>query len=285
MTFGAALLLAAVTVGTWNGEWFPSGRAEHRGTPEEEARTIAAAGEMLRAALAQADPAGTNDLILCFNEMRGPKATAALCAATGRTNLTVAVITGYRRRDRFDMQQDAIATTLPVAAANWSVWKHAKGVYPPRGYAHAEIVIAPAVTATVYAVHLKSNYGATTAAIAESNRKKRATAIRQLIDQERPKRGRYRAPVILAGDFNADAWKGEFADEEIFAALAEARFENVLAALPAARRVTHPGRGKYGNSALDYIYLRGLAPAGAPWIVPADGLSDHNPVFVTLDVP
>ena len=177
------------------------------------------------------------------------------------------------------------ATTLPVAAANWSLWKHAKGVYPPRGYAHAEIVIAPAVTATVYAVHLKSNYGATTAAIAEANRKKRTTAIRQLIDQERPRRGRYRAPVILAGDFNADAWKGEFADEEIFAALDEARFENVLARLPAARRVTHPGRGKYGNSALDYIYLRGLAPAGAPWIVPADGLSDHNPVFVTLDVP
>ena len=285
MTPGVAVLLAALTVGTWNGEWFPSGRAEHRGTPEEEAQTIAAAGEMFRSALAAADPAGTNDLILCFNEMRGPKAAAELCAATGRTNLTIAVITGYRRRDRFDMQQDAIATTLPVAAANWSLWKHAKGVYPPRGYAHAEIVLSPAVTATVYAVHLKSNYGATTAADRSANRAKRTVAIRQLIDQERPKRGKYRAPVILAGDFNADAWKDEFADEEIFAALAEAKFENVLAALPAFKRVTHPGRGKYGNSVLDYIYLRGLKPAGAPWVCPAAGISDHNPVFVTLDTP
>ena len=282
MTLGAALSLAAVVVGTWNGEWFPSGRAEHRGTPQQEARTIAAAGDMFREALAKADPAGTNDLILCFNEMRGPKAAAELCAATGRTNLTVAIVTGYRRRDRFDMQQDAIATTLPVAVANWSLWKHSKGVYPPRGYAHAEIVLSPAVTATVYAVHLKSNYGATTAEIAESNRRKRTVAIRQLIDQEKPKRGKYRAPVVIAGDFNADAWKDEFADEEIFRLLAEAKFANPVGEIPEFKRVTYPGHGKFGGSALDYVYLRGLKAVGAPWIYPAGGISDHNPVFVTV---
>ena len=31
------LLLAAVVVGTWNGNWFPSGRAEHRAHPDVEA--------------------------------------------------------------------------------------------------------------------------------------------------------------------------------------------------------------------------------------------------------
>ena len=56
MTLPASLLLAAVTIGTWNGEWFPSGRAEHRAAPEIEQGAVRAAGRMLRAGLAQADP-------------------------------------------------------------------------------------------------------------------------------------------------------------------------------------------------------------------------------------
>ena len=105
LALNAALLLAAVTVGTWNGEWFPSGRAEHRAAPEIEEGAIRAAGRMLRAGLAQADPAGTNDLVLCFNEFRrdtdGASVAARLCQEVGRTNLHVAVVSGYRRRDRF----------------------------------------------------------------------------------------------------------------------------------------------------------------------------------------
>ena len=51
MSLASAILLAAVTVATWNGEWFPSGRAEHRASPEKEERTIRRAGDMLRRAL------------------------------------------------------------------------------------------------------------------------------------------------------------------------------------------------------------------------------------------
>ena len=282
---GAASLLLAVVVGVWNGEWFPSGRAEHRAAPEIEQAAIRAAGKMLREGLDRIAPGEEEGVVICLNEVRDMETADALCREIGRSNLAVSVVTGYRRRDRFDQQQDAILTSLPVARANWSWWKTSRDARPPRGYARADVVLSSAVTATVYAVHLKSNYGATTAADRSANRAKRTVAIRQLIDQERPKRGKYRAPVIVAGDFNADAWKAEFADEEIFAALTEAKFENVLAALPAFKRVTHPGRGKYGNSVLDYIYLRGLKPAGAPWVCPAAGISDHNPVFVTLDTP
>ena len=112
MTLGSLIALAAVTVGTWNGEWFPSGRAEHRAAPEIEAVTIQVAGQRLRRGLDAADPTGTNDVILCLNEIRGPRVAEELCRAVGRTNLAVAVVTGYRRRDRYDQQQDVVATTL-----------------------------------------------------------------------------------------------------------------------------------------------------------------------------
>ena len=274
-------ILAAVLVGTWNGNWFPSGRAEHRAHPDVEAATVKAVGAILRRGIDAMDPAGTNDLVLCFNEIRGPRVAKELCEAIGRTNLAVAVVTGYRRRDRFDQQQDVIMTTLPVADASWSLWKSSKGVRPPRGYAMAKVVVAPAVTSTVYAVHLKSNYGATTDEIRAANRAKRRLPIEQLVSMSAPKKSPG-GPVVIAGDFNADKWRKEFADETIFSLLEEAGFDNVVARLPDGKRGTHPNR-RWGDSALDYIFVRGLDAVGAPAIFPSEELSDHKPLFVVLD--
>ena len=97
-------------------------------------------------------------------------------------------------------------TTLPVAKANWSTWKTHKEAIPPRGYARAEVIVSPAVTTTVYAVHLKSNYGQTSEAIAATNRLKRAFAIDQLVDQEKPKRGKARMKRFGKIDIPSDAF-------------------------------------------------------------------------------
>ena len=274
-------VIAAVVVGTWNGNWFPSGRAEHRAHPDVEAATITAAAKMLANGLKAADQAGTNDVILCLNEIRGAKAASNLVAQIGRKGLRVAVISGYRRRDRFDQQQDVIATTLPVAEAHWSKWKVAGESTPPRGYVFAAVVLDPATTANVYAVHLKSNYGATTDGIAAENREKRTLAIAQIVAQENPKRGRMKRPVLLAGDMNTDRWRKEFKEEKLFGLLEGAGFANTLALLPEGKRGTHPSR-TYGDSALDYIFCRGLNPIAPPHIVGSDELSDHNAVFVLL---
>ena len=240
MTLPASLLLAAVTIGTWNGEWFPSGRAEHRAAPEIEQGAVRAAGRMLRAGLAQA---GASDL-------------AAEALGDGR----------------------AVGVE-----ASWSVWKRPRdwSDTPPRGYARARVVVSPAVTATVYAVHLKSNYGQTTEALADANRRKRALAVGQILEQERPRRGKA-APVVLAGDFNADRW-GAGSNEVFFAALENAGYRNALALLPPGRRATYPGSGRFANLALDYVFLRGFAPAAPPWIVSGAGISDHDAVFVNLE--
>jgi len=277
----AFLTLAAVVVGTWNGNWFPSGRAEHRAHPDVEEATSVAAAKMLAEGLQAVDPLGTNDVILCLNEIRGPRVASNLIARIGREGLHVAIVSGYRRRDRFDQQQDVIATTLPVAEAHWSRWKEAGRQTPPRGYAFAAVVLDAATTANVYAVHLKSNYHATTPEAKAGNRAKRTASVSQIVELERPKRGRTARPVILAGDMNADKWRKEFADEEIFSLLERAQFSNPLAQLPADARGTHPS-ARHGDSALDYVFCRGLT-AGVPLIVPNEGLSDHRALFVALE--
>lgn len=279
----ALVLIAAVVVGTWNGNWFPSGRAEHRAHPDVEAATISASAKMLASGLRALDPEGTNDVILCLGEMRGPRAVSNLVAQIGRKGLRVVQVSGYRRRDRYDQQQNAIATTLPVAEAHWSRWRGKGKDLPPRGYSFAAVVIDPATTANVYSVHLKSNYGATSEDVAESNRAKRAAAVSQMVEGERPKRGRPARPVIIAGDMNADRWRKEFAKETMFDILDDAGYSNPLADLPADSRGTHPS-GKWGDSALDYVFLRGLRSVRLPHIEPNDGLSDHFALF-TLVAP
>jgi len=275
------LIFLSVVVGTWNGNWFPSGRAEHRAHPNVEEATSVAAAKMLSDGLRAIDPCGTNDVILCLNEIRGPRSASNLVARIGRAGLRVAIVSGYRRRDRFDQQQDVIATTLPVAEAHWSRWKDAKQLTPPRGYAFAAVIIDPATTANVYAVHLKSNYRAATPEIRAANQAKRTAAIAQIVEQERPKRGRPKHPVIIAGDMNADRWRKEFAQEELFTRLEAAEFANLLSLLPASGRGTHPSE-RYGDSALDYVFCRGLDAPTKPVIVPNEGLSDHRALFVIL---
>ena len=278
--FSSILVVFSIVVGTWNGNWFPSGRAEHRAHPDVEAATITAAARMLADGLRTVDPAGTNDVILCLNEIRGPRAASNLVAQIGRKDLRVAIVSGYRRRDRFDQQQDVIATTLQVAEAHWSKWKVAGKATPPRGYAFAAVVVDSATTANVYAVHLKSNYRAKGAEIA-LNREKRTRAIAQIAEQERKKRGRPFRPVVVAGDMNADKWGKDFTEEKLFGILEDAGFANPLGDLPPKARGTHPS-AKWGDSALDYIFCRGLKSVEAPRIVPNDGLSDHFALFVLL---
>ncbi len=277
-------ILAAIVVGTWNGNWFPSGRAEHRANAAVEDATITAVAKMLRHGLDAVDPAGTNDVVLCLNEIRGPRVASNLVARIGRTNLTFAVISGYRRRDRFDQQQDVIVTTLPVVSAGWQKFKNHGKETPPRGYAYANLVFAPAVTGVVFATHLKSNYGAGRNKDAQAlNRAKRTHSVEQIIacanDAKLVKGG----PVIVGGDMNADRWKAEFKDEKIFKLFDAAGFLDLLGLLPPNGRGTHPS-AKWGDSALDYVFTRGFRSVAMPRIVPSEDLSDHNAFFALIEV-
>ena len=266
-------LLLALVVGTWNGNWFPSGRAEYRERPEVEGARIEAAGRFLADGLRAADPTGTNGVILVLNEIRDRDSAERLLSAVGRTNLQVAAITMYRLGDKADEQQDVVATTLPVVRSRWARWRYNPEANPPRGYAFAAVVVEPAVTAHVYAVHLKANGGGRDAAVATTNRLKRAAAVDQFLRIE--KKGD--APVILAGDFNADRWGEQFADETIFSALARAGYANPMVLLPDGKRQTH-----LSGSALDYVMTRAFLPTAPPVVFFDRSLSDHAAVFTSL---
>ena len=277
-------IFAAIVVGTWNGDWFPSGRAEHRANAAVEDATITAVAKMLRHGLDAVDPAGTNDVVLCLNEIRGPRVASNLVARIGRANLKVAVISGYRRRDRFDQQQDVIVTTLPVVSAGWQKFRNHGKETPPRGYAYANLVFANATTGAVYATHLKSNYGAGKNKDAQAlNRAKRTHSVEQILacanDAKLVKGG----PVIVGGDMNADRWKAEFRDEKIFALFDTAGFLDLLGLLPANGRGTHPS-AKWGDSALDYVFARGFRSVATPCVFPSDDLSDHNALFTLVEL-
>ena len=274
-----AAIFLSIVVGTWNGNWFPSGRAEHRAHPDVEAATIAAAGEMLSEGLRKIDPSGTNDVILVLNEMRGVQVVSNLLEKIDRKGLKLAAISAYRRRDRFDQQQDAILTTLPTTSSGWSRWMVCGKETPPRGYAWADIVLEAAVTSRVYAVHLKSNYGATSEDIISLNFIKRARSIEQLIAE-----GKSYKTVIIAGDFNADPWKKEFAAEKTFRLLNDAGYLDLLSLLPPSRRATHPHR-RLGDTALDHICVKGLKGEGNGLVFPNDDLSDHFAFFAKIGCP
>ncbi len=279
-----SFLFAATVVCTWNGNWFPSGDSEHRKHPTVEAATIRASAEMLARGLAEVDPAGTNDLIFCFNEFRRDAVTN-LVRAIGRTNLVVAAVSGYRRRDRFDYQQDVIATTLPIVSAGWEKFSNAKRETPPRGYAYAALVFSPTTTGLVYVTHLKSNYRAKDAEAVRLNRAKRTRAMTEILAREEETSKGARRPVVIAGDMNADCWADEFKDEEIFRLIDAKGYINALSLLSPDVRWTYPSRSaKYRNSALDYVFSRALKPVGLPRVVANDNLSDHNALFVVLDL-
>ncbi len=275
-----SLIFAAVAIGTWNGKWFPSGRAEHRAPQEQEEATIRASGKMLRRALDAVDPAGTNDVVLCINEIANRKAAEKLAAAIGRTNLVVAAISDYRKRGkRRDYQQDAILSTLPVLDAGWTRWKASGGVGAPRGCVFADLAFSKTKTVRVFAVHLKSNYGQKDEETRRANIAKRTLAARQLAAWAEGSAN----PVVICGDFNADFGKKEFEDDTLFKVLEHAGFANPLAKLPAALRITHPGRGRFPGSTLDYIMLRALRPSSRPAITNSGGISDHDAVTILVE--
>ncbi|MBO5643593.1 MAG: endonuclease/exonuclease/phosphatase family protein [Kiritimatiellae bacterium] len=280
-----ASILFSLVVGTWNGNWFPSGRAEHRASPEKENETTRLAAEMLSKGLAKIDPEGDDDVVICLNEMRNASVVSNLISKMTRKDLYLSVITRYRRRDRFDQQQDAIITSMPVASKGWAVFKKSSDWQknPPRGYAFSEVISdCGAVTTHVYSVHLKSEYGATSEQIRRSNRYKRGIAIEQIVNMEKPKgRGKKKqsSPVIIAGDLNADRWQEYFSKETLFHTLFNAGFLDAFEGLEKEKRSTRDSR-KWGSSTIDYVFYRQVGEVKAVHVEKTNGASDHNAVFV-----
>ncbi len=286
-----------VLCGTWNLKWFPSGRAEHRASERVEKANVADAADVVRSGLrsagllkgasrARAIPSG-RDVILFFQEVRDEAACSNLLAAVGATNLTLASVSAFRDWDRRLLwQQCGIATTLPVVESSWSYWRRSgMKLFLPRGYAYAVLDAGGDGLIACFCVHLKSNYGATSAEVREQNIRKRELAVKQLaeiVKRLKPVDGRKIDKVVVAGDFNTDPTSRRFSADGTLAVLTDAGFVNCFEGLPLERRGTHPGNTKYPDITFDYVFHRGFAGADAPTLSPEVPLSDHRMVWIML---
>ena len=279
----AFLVWGEVVCGTWNLQWFPSGRAEHRAPKKVEEANISAAAGVIRAGL---ESAKATDAILFFQELRDASACANLVAKVGRPDLSVVAVSAFREWDRrLGWQQCGIATTLPVIETSWSYWRHPQKVSPPRGYVYAVLDGGEQGLIACFCLHLKSNYGAAKPEVRALKVRKREIAAAQIVDLSRKIRtrdGRGVTHIVVAGDFNMDPYSGQFADEKTYSMLKGAGFATGWDGLPLSRRGTHPGRGRYPDSTLDFIFHRGFVGADEPTLGPVVSLSDHRMVWQRL---
>ena len=278
-----ALVSGEVVCGTWNLQWFPSGRAEHRAPKNVEEANISAAAGVIRTGLESAKATGA---ILFFQELRDESACVNLVAKVGHPKLSVAVVSAFREWDRrLGWQQCGIATTLPVIETSWSYWRHPQKVVPPRGYVYAVLDGGEQGLIACFCLHLKSNYGAAKPEVRALNARKREVAVAQIAElakKIRTRDGRGVTHVVVAGDFNMDPYSGQFAGEKTCDLLKAVGFATGWEGVALARRGTHPSRGRYPDSTLDFIFHRGFAGAEEPTLGPVVPLSDHRMVWQRL---
>ncbi|MBO7166697.1 MAG: endonuclease/exonuclease/phosphatase family protein [Kiritimatiellae bacterium] len=287
--FILAALFADVIAGTWNLKWFPSSRAEHRASPAKEEKNINLAAETISSSLVKMYESAPKDsgVILFFQEVRGFTCMTNLTANTKIPNLSLNCVTRFKDWDgRLQWQQCAIASTLPLVDSNWSYWKRPKKIFPPRGYAYALYDGGKDGLIACFCIHLKSNYGASSPDKKKDNMKKREVCAEQLVQLTKKLKapdGRKISKVIIAGDFNTDAWAEYFKDEKTITVLTDANYINCFPKdTPSDERSTHPGNKNFKDATLDYIFYRGFDSSVKRYIAPPSQVSDHRLLWLHL---
>ena len=288
----AALCAAAASVpcrgdvvaGTWNLKWFPSGRAEHRApAAKEKAAESDAARVAAEAVSAMRGSSKDCGIILFLQEMRDASCTSGLVARAGIKDLQVASVSSFIGRDRRrDWQQCAIATTYPVLASGWRVWRQRHGVKSPRGYAWALVDAGKDGVIACFCVHMKSNYGDVAETEKMTTWLKRMCSAEQLIEevpQFAAPDGRRATRAIVAGDFNTDIHAPEFDAEKTVRMFFADGWRDAFEGVPDAARATHPGKSRYRASTLDYILAKNMPAPAERRVFPSGGVSDHDAAF------
>jgi len=276
------LVLAEVTLGSWNMKWFPSGRAEHRASARVERANFQDAADVIRAGMRG------RGHVLFFQEMRDAGTATNLVNCIGDTNLHPAVTTAFRMKDnRLGWQQNSIITDLPVLDARWAYWKETgnPATRPPRGYAYALVDAGADGLVGCFCVHMKSDYGATTKERRAANAGKRELAARELAElagNVTSPDGRPVSRIVIAGDFNMDPFSRRYRDEKTAHILESESFANCFAGLPLKMRGTHPGAKSYPDSTLDFFFHRGFKRSDVPTLSPEVALSDHRMIWMVV---
>lgn len=210
-----------------------------------------------------------------------------IAAAMSPAHYEVAICSAFR--DEFSggigRQQVAILAKRQAVAAWAERWKNKGVVDPPRGFAFA-VIKCGETEIGFYSVHLKSNLvmsGGDKAV--QLNLLKRELSAEQLVTHLE-KTGKDFPMVtkwVVGGDFNTNRDQDMFLSERTLEIFDAAGFLNPLAALPFAKRITHPGKGRYPDATFDYVVAKGFRSSGGIELL-RTAVSDHFPLIVEFEV-
>lgn len=178
------------------------------------------------------------------------------------------------------IQQIGIASIYP-ASNGWSEAFKSAPDSPPRGFSFAAIPV-DGKNLLIYSVHLKANgRGDMSANIA-----KREEGARQLLEHLGSMEKIYGrdAVVIICGDFNTDPSDERFVEEKTFPIWEEAGFIWPWAKTPLSERVTLPAKGRYPDACFDGFLVRGDVEIVSCAPITVEGVSDHYPVVLELEL-
>ena len=264
----------ALTVVSWNLEWFPGHRANS--TPAEEKIHMKAAREALK----QLNP----DIFIGI-EIKDEDSFKKLVSVI--PGLKVYVVSNFRvSNNQKGLQQIGIASKWPAQSAWSEPWINVVNKLP-RGFSFTALENTNTHKfLMVYGLHLKSNLNRGKGEQEDQeNRALRNESARQLIIHTESMEKIYRKENIegwiIGGDFNTND-DGQFTNDHVIVNFAEAGFWDTWNNIPKEKRLTWNGKGRYKPTTFDYILLKGLGRPSAELRPEFQDVSDHLPVVVKL---
>lgn len=261
----------ALTVVTWNLEWFP-GRSP-RANDEARQKHMEAAQKVLKE---------LNPDIFLAEEIADWSAFQKLVSVVPK--LQPHIVSSFRDAFGVTHQQVAIASKLPADSAWSESWKHG-WAGPPRGYSFAAIATKGGNLLMVYALHLKSNLAKNEMESTQDIAKREDSAEQLLAhvkDMEKVYDARRIRGWIVGGDFNTNTDDPQFASEGTIRNLEKAGFWNCWHDVKRKDRLSWLGSSRFPATTFDFFLLKNLGePHARLWETSAEA-SDHKPVVIQL---
>ena len=264
----------ALTVVSWNLEWFPGHKANS--TPEEQQAHMKAA----RAALKELNP----DIFIGI-EIKDEDSFKKLVSVI--PGLKTHVVSNFRvSNNQKGLQQIGIASRWPAQSAWAEPWINVVNKLP-RGFSFTALENTNTHKfLMVYGLHLKSNLNKGKGEQEDQkNRELRNESARQLIIHTESMEKIYRKENIegwiIGGDFNTND-DGQFTNDHVIVNFKEAGFWDTWNNTPKEKRLTWSGKGRFKPTTFDYILLKDLGKSSAKASTNYIEVSDHLPVVVTL---
>lgn len=271
-------------VGTWNLNWFPSGNKTKKAADKEE-QHINLVGKYIQKSIGSFST--TDNVILCFQEIRDAKTMELLAKSIGLDTLEVSTVTSFKDVAGYPTwQQLSIVSTLPIKEAGQRQLNSGDGVSLQRGIAYAVYDWGSNGTIACFTLHLKSNLTLGDEFIDnQTNIFKREITVTEILRMTRELQEKYGRDlkVIVAGDLNTNEDDARFVSESTLRSFYGAHFRNCFTGVPLEGRITCPAVGSYPDATFDYILYRGFSKMTGRYIFPGSPLSDHNFVIIELE--